>query len=440
MSLSLPILSLAVLASPAAAAPEGDGDPRVVRLLENISEERLGQTVRTLAGFGTRHTLSSPDTPGKGIGAARQWIFAELKKSPRLQVDFDVFPVTKQGERLPRDVELRNVVAILPGRSPRRVYVSGHYDSVARPAGSAAFEWSHGDLPAPGANDDGSGTALMMELARVFADSGLEFDATLVFAAFAGEEQALVGSSLHARKAAEEKRRIDAVLNNDIIGNVTGGDGIVDSSGLRVFSEGPEDSPSRALARFIRRQAALYVPGHGVRLVARYDRFGRGGDHTPFNQQGYAAVRFSESKENYSRQHTVDDTPDNVSAAYLARNARVNAAAAAVLALAPPAPEVADERRTLLGRGAGGYDAQLRWKASPGAVGYRIFWREAWAPDWEHERAVGAVTEFVLPGVSIDNQVFGVAAVGPGGVESLVSSYVYAPRPAFQSSPPASAP
>jgi hypothetical protein len=180
----------------------------------------------------------------------------------------------------------------------------------------------------------------------------------------------------------------------------------------------------------VQRQAARYVPGHRVRLIARHDRFGRGGDHTAFNQNGFAGVRFSESKENYARQHTAEDTLDGVSASYLARNARVNAAALAVLALAPPTPAVVDERgRPLLDRQPSGYDARLRWQASPGAAAYRVFWREAWAPDWRHELTLGAVTELVLPGLSIDDHVFGVAALSAAGHESLVAAYVNPPRP-----------
>jgi hypothetical protein len=198
----------------------------------------------------------------------------------------------------------------------------------------------------------------------------------------------------------------------------------LDSRTVRVFSEGPEDSPSRQLARYIRRTAGWYVPGHEVRLIAREDRFGRGGDHTPFNREGYAAVRFTESREDYARQHTVFDTPDGIDPGYLARNARVNAAGVASLALAPPAPAVTFQ---MLGRGTG-YDAQLRWEASPAAVGYRIFWRSAWGPDWEHELYVGDITEFTLPDISIDDYVFGVAAVGPEGHESLVSAYERPPR------------
>jgi hypothetical protein len=206
---------------------------------------------------------------------------------------------------------------------------------------------------------------------------------------------------------------------------------VKDTGTVRVFSEGPDDSPSRQLARAIRRDAALYVPEHRVRLIARYDRFGRGGDHSAFNQHGYPGVRFTESKENYGHQHTVDDTfAGGVDPEYLARNARVNAAALATLGFAPAAPGVLDERgRPTLGRDPSGYDAHLRWKAAPGATAYRVFWREAWTPDWQFERTVGNVTELVMPSVSIDDFVFGVAAVDAEGHESLVSAYVNPDRP-----------
>ena len=264
----------------------------------------------------------------------------------------------------------------------------------------------------------------------MFGESGLTFDATIVFIAFAGEEQGLVGAKLHAQRAVAEKWTIDAVLNNDIVGSPAGGNGLVDAESVRVFSEGPEDSASRQVARFVRRQAARYVPSHRVRLVARHDRFGRGGDHTAFNQHGFPGVRFTESNENYSRQHAVADTLEGVTPAYLARNARVNACALASLALAPPAPGVADAQgRPMLGRGASGYDASLKWTASGGAAGYRVFWREAWTPDWQYERNVGNVTELALRDVSIDDFIFGVAAYDALGHESLVSAYVNPPRP-----------
>lgn len=422
------VLGLLSLSVPVAA--QQDVDPQVAALIDQVSADRLRSTVDALASFGTRHILSSPDTPGRGIDAAARWIHDQFVAiSPRLQVSIDGYDVPKQGARITRDVRLSNVMAVLPGRSPRRIYVSGHYDTVARLPGGRGFDWSRGDDPAPGANDDGSGIALAIEAARVLSQSGLTFDATLVFIAFAGEEQGLVGAHLHAERMQTEGVPIIAVFNNDIVGNVEGGSGVVNGAAVRVFSEGPEDSDSRQLARFIRRQAARYYPSHRVRLIARHDRFGRGGDHTAFNQRGFAGVRFTEANEHYGRQHLAADAPDGVDAGYLARNTRVNLAAAAVLALAPPAPVVVNERGIpLLDREPSGYDARLRWQTAPGAAAYRIFWREAWSPDWQHERAVGTVTEVVLPGLSIDDHVFGVAAVGPGGHESTVSVYVNPPR------------
>ncbi|HXV87225.1 MAG TPA: M20/M25/M40 family metallo-hydrolase, partial [Gemmatimonadales bacterium] len=281
-------------------------DPRIAQLLAAVSEERLKATVERLASFRTRNTLSSAADPAAGIGAARQWIMSQMKSAgSRLVVTFDRH-VIPPGGRITREVELVNVMAVLPGRSRRRVYVSGHYDTVVLrpPPEDSAAARTH-DHVAPGANDDGSGTALTMELARVFTESGLPFDATLVFIALAGEEQGLVGARAHAQQARADSVRIDAVFNNDITGNSQGGAGAVDGSTVRVFSEGPEDSPSRQLARFIRRHATLYLPGHMVRLIAREDRFGRGGDHTAFNQSGYTGVRITESKENYARQHTI---------------------------------------------------------------------------------------------------------------------------------------
>jgi hypothetical protein len=438
--------ALLALVLPVSAAAQEAGasrlDPRIVSLIDQVSEDRVSAILRSLAEFETRNTFSTPDRAGKGVGAARQWILAEMaRSSPRLQVGFDTYQVPRQGDRIQREVELRNVMAVLPGRSPRRIYVSGHYDSLSlRPASRSSAGDSNGDtqagqanpadVPAPGVNDDGSGVALAMELARVFAESGLQFDATLVFIALAGEEQGLIGARLHAQKAAAEGVVIDAVFNSDMIGNIEGGNGIVDSTTVRVFSEGPEDSPSRQVARYIARHGARYLPAHRVRLIARHDRFGRGGDHTAFNQLGFAGVRFTEANENYSRQHTPDDTLEGIDLRYLLKNIRLNAAVVATLALAPPAPVVAPGGRPTLGRQPSGYDANLRWERSPGAVGYRIFWREAWTPDWQHELTVGDVTGFVLADVSIDDHVFGVAAVGPDGSESLVAAYVNPPRAA----------
>jgi hypothetical protein len=460
------VLAAAMLYAPdrisaQAAGPAADIDPRIEKLVASVSEERLRQLLTKLSSFKTRNTCSEPAAPN-GLGEARQWILDEVKKSsPRLQVSFDVHTVTG---RCGVPTELRNIVAMLPGRSPRRIYVSGHYDSLnlgnsgqaglntaagrqdqttaaqSQSAGRGAEQGGQRgaggqapqrdpNLPAPGANDDGSGTVLSMELARVFAESGIEFEATLVFMTVAGEEQGLLGSRAHAKAMKDQKVPVQALFNNDIVGNSTGGDGIVDGATVRLYSEGPEDSPSRSLAQFTRRIAARYVPSHRVRLMARRDRISRGGDHSGFNAEGFAAVGFRESRENYSKQHNANDTLDGVSFAYLAQNARVNAAAMATLALAPSPPVVNTDRGApMLDRRPSGYDAHLRWNASPGAAGYRIFWRDAWAPDWEHELYVGNVTEYVLPHKNVDDYVFGVAAVGPGGHESTITAYIAAAR------------
>jgi Peptidase family M28 len=431
------LLAFALVAGGTRAAfaePAPDLDPQIVQLIRQVSEDRLAAILRKLESFGTRNTLSAVDAPGRGIGAARQWIFDELNGyAATLQVSYDTYRIARQG-RVTRDVEARNIMAVLPGRSPRRIYISGHYDTIAISGGQSERNASGRTQPAtiappdstaPGVNDDGSGVALTMELARIFSRSGIEFDATLVFMCHVAEEQGLMGAKLHAQKAATERVTIDAVLNNDIVGNDRGGNGIVDGASIRVYSEGPEDSASRELARFVQRWGMRYVPSHRVRLMARPDRFSRGGDHTAYNQYGFPAVGFRESRENFGRQHQAADTFEGVSPAYLAQNARVNLAVAATLALAPPRPVVTTDRgQPAIDRAPSGYDAHLRWKPSAGASGYRVFWREAWGPDWQHEMVVGNVTELTLPNTLIDDLVFGVAAVDAAGHESIVSPYV----------------
>ena len=417
----------------ARAQTAADLDARIVQLVGNVSEDRLVALLKTLETFGTRNTLSRTDSSTQGIGAARQWIFNELKGySPRLQVSYDTYRIAKQG-RVTHDVEARNVMAILPGRSSRRIYISGHYDTVAIAGGQTGRNAGTGqpltfadpDSSAPGVNDDGSGVAVTMELARVFTASGVEFDATLVFMCHVAEEQGLLGAKLHAQKAAREGIQIDGVLNNDIVGNSRGGNGIIDGTSIRVYSEGPEDSPSRELARYVQRWGMRYVPSHRVRLIARPDRFLRSGDHTAYNQYGFAAVGFRESREDFAHQHDPADTFQGVSPAYLAQNARVNAAAAATLALAPAAPVILNDKgQPTINRAPSGYDAHLQWKASSGAAAYRIFWREAWGQDWQHDMLVGNTTEVTLPNTLIDDLVFGVAAVDAAGHESVVSTYI----------------
>ena len=437
------VLSFALpVAVRAQNAPRPDADPRIEKIVASVSQERLQSLLTKLVSFGTRNTLSDQESTTRGIGAARNWILEEMRRSSeKLRVNFDPHIIAPQG-RITSQVDLRNVMAILPGRTPRRIYISGHYDSVniggqnvsnsaaptAAPAAGGDRQTRPGfdpNVEANGANDDGSGTVLTMELARVFAESGIQFDATLVFITWAGEEQGLVGSNVHAADLATNKVTVEAVFNNDIVGNSLGGNGFRDAESVRVYAIGPEDSPARSLARYIKKTASVYVPSHRIRLMAREDRFGRGSDQSSLTQNGFPAIVFRESNENFDRQHGPNDKIDGVDFGYLAQNARVNAAGVASLALAPPAPKVTNDRgANMLSRDPSGYDAAMRWNASPGAVAYRVYWRDTWNNDWEFSQTVGNVTQFNLKNVNIDDFAFGVSAISAEGQESLVSSYV----------------
>jgi len=468
--------------NPAAAAQGGikSINPVVKKIVDSVSEERIAEILKKLESFETRNTFSDPNHPTRGIGAARRWIYEQMKSySPRLQVSFDSYRLKKQG-RIPRDVELVNVVAVLPGslNKERHFIVSGHYDSltISRSQGqqtrAAAVNdetqtnanLDRAEIFAPGVTDDGSGTAAVMELARVM--SQFEFEKTIVFIAFAGEEQGLIGSTLYAAKARRENQIIDGVLNNDIIGSEVSGNGRTGNSSVNIFSEDPNDSPARQLARYIKEIGERYIPSMKVNLIFRHDRFGRGGDHSAFNLEGYAAVRFTTPNENFANQHSATDTFANTSPSYTARVTKINAAVLASLALAPKAPIVIAERSArrapsgageqqqneqqseqrrdqqqdeqqrgrmspMIGRGRSGYDAQLRWRnpdPEPDLAGYIVVARATTAPYWEKEIFVGNVNEFVLENVSIDELVFGVKAVDKDGNESLVSAYVNPPR------------
>ena len=458
-------------------ADEKGVNPKVREIVDAVSEARIQAIIEKLAGFGTRNVMSAQDDPARGVGAARQWIFNELKSyNPRLDVRFDKWKVKKQGQRIFKDVDLWNVVAVLPGKTTpeTQVWVTGHYDSLnlGAPAGPstddapavggrpAPSNWEKNtNLPAPGACDDASGTAAVMELAR--AMSQYEFDKTLVFVAFAGEEQGLIGSTLAAAKAKKEAAVIEAVLNNDIIGSESGGDGRMGNTAVSVYTDEIMDSPSQQLGRFIREAGERYVPSMKVNMLFMQDRLGRGGDHAPFQLEGYAAVRFSSPFENYTNQHSATDTLANMSVPLTARIAKVNAAAAASLALAPKAPLVTAAPRAAgtganaanagaadapanptanaaprvptptISRSQSRYDALLRWRyTGPDAnlKGFAIVVRPTTSAYWEQEIFVGKVNEYTLKGVSIDDARFGVKAIGADGAESLVTPYVYPAR------------
>ena len=423
----------------AAPQPVQRLDPLIQRIVAEISEERIAGIMRKLESFETRNTLSDPQQGSRGIGAARQWIFDQFKSySPRLDVSFDTHNVPKGG-RVWKDVELRNVVAQLRGRMPqatnRWILVAGHYDSLNLkiPSDLRQQPEKAAELFAPGASDDASGTACAMECARVL--SQYDFDATLVFVAFAGEEQGLVGARALARRWKGQKREIEALLNNDIIGTEISGNGTSDNRRLLLFSEDPNDSPSRQIARFVRSIGARYYPEMIVDLMFRHDRFGRGGDHTAFNEEGYPGVRFTTANENFAQQHSPADTFTNASVRYAAKVIRINASAAAALALAPRAPVTqaaagANRNGPGLRRGSG-YDAVLRWEqpdAEPDLAGFIVVVRSTTAADWEREIWAGNGREFTLKNTPIDQLVFGVKAVDREGHESPVSAYVTQPR------------
>ena len=438
MRASLAALTL-VLALPAAAQAPGR-NPQVDAIVGAISGARIEARVRNLASFGTRHTLSRTDSDSQGIGAARRWIKAELDEcsraaGARLKVELDSF-IQPPARRVPEPVEIVNVVATLPGTQPQsanRIYVvSGHYDSMPS-------DVMDPKSPAPGANDDASGVAAVMEMACVMALH--RFDATLVFMAAAGEEQGVLGSTHWAEEAKRKGLHIAGMISNDIIGSPTGPDGRRHDGRVRLFANGlpalinahsPElaeiarsggenDTPTHELGRYLKNTAERYVQGVTVDLIPRPDRFLRGSDHLPFLERGYAAVRFVEPVEDYRHQHQnvriengvqIGDLPQFVDFEYIAKVARLNAAGLASLALAPQAPREAGIEVVRLEN-----DTTLRWRANeePDLAGYRIVWREVGAPSWQYSRDAGNVTRFTLPGVSKDNFIFGVVALDRDG-------------------------
>jgi hypothetical protein len=420
----------------------------IARIVREIDARNIERSIRKLVSFGTRNTLSEQNDPQRGIGAARDWLFEEFSRAAaqsggRMTVVKQSFEQPK-AERIPQPTIITNVVATLRGTQPQsegRTYVvSGHYDSMCTSSTDAKCD-------APGANDDASGTAAVLEMARVMAK--YEFEATIIFMAVAGEEQGLLGSTYFAEQAKQKNVDIEAMFTNDIIGSSVGSNGVRDASSVRVFSEGvpsnesneeanvrrgvggENDSRSRQLARFIKETAQRYVPAMKVMMVYRRDRYLRGGDHRPFLERGYAAVRFTETNEDYRHQHQnvriengvqYGDLPEFDDFNYIANVARVNAASLAMLALAPARPKnvgIVTARLT--------NDTDLKWDANkePDLVGYEIVWRDTTSPVWTNNRAVGNVTSFTMKSMSKDNYFFGVRAVDKDGNKSPVSF----PRP-----------
>lgn len=419
---------LVVLANPYRAEAQ---NPRIADIVRKVSQEEVAEILTELEQFTTRNLLSS-HKPDFGIRASAEWIYERFKAAnPNLVVSYDEYDLPKQGRRLVHDVLLRNVLAVLPGQGcgkDRIFLLNAHYDTISRSA-DGRFHSEDVDTPAPGINDDGSGIAALIETARVF--SGQTFDASIYFTAFAGEEMGLIGSTLLAQKLKEEGKDVAGVITLDMIGNVEGGNGAVDSERIRIFSSGPSDSSSRQLARYAKTVGELYFPSLSADLIFRADRFGRGGDHTPFVLEGFAGIRLMEANENFSRQHTPEDILNNLSLTYCTRNIRVVAAILGSLASAPPAPKVVGSRgQPLLGRGTSGYDAALSWEPMDceDLAGFVVYRRKTTDPYWTHRHSVGEVTNYTFPDVSIDEFVFGVSAVDKEGNESLVSAYVMPPR------------
>jgi len=427
LALTLSFCMVILLMQTASAIPPTD----IENIIRDISKENVEIILKKLESFQTRHVFSS-DKEGFGIKASADWIHENFSSSsPKLKVFFDTYELPPQ-RRINRDVTMRNVVAVLPGRltgDQERIFlVNAHYDSYARKIGDQ-FPKDSNDNPATGVNDDSSGVAALIEMARTF--SRFEFDATLYFAAFAGEEVGLVGSTLMAARLKEEGKTIDGVITLDMIGNIEGGSGLIDNKRMRVFSAGPADSSSRQLARYAKKIGERCFPSAEIDCIFRADRFGRGGDHTPFVLEGWPGIRMMEANENYSRQHTTNDTLDNMDLDYCTRNIRIVASILASLASAPPSPGIISERgRALLGRGEDGYSAQLRWNpvSSGNLAGYKVYWRKTTAAFWENEVFVGNVSEYTLEKVTIDEYVFGVSAVGQEGNESQINAYTMPPR------------
>lgn len=412
--------------APAAVTIGLTRDAALASALDDISAARIRATDSALVSFGTRHAMSDTISSTRGVGAARRWIHSVLEADSRdcggcLRVEDD--PAMLVIQRMPSKpaVPIVNVLAWLPGRDTSRVVViGGHYDSCI----CSINPWDS-TSDAPGADDDGSGSSAMLEIARVLSrryPHGL--DATIIFALYDGEEQGLLGSTHLAERLHHEGYHVVAGMTNDIVGNVTADDGRVDSTSVRIFSGDPDNGPGRELERYVWALGALYEPDFTIVPVFRLDRIHRGGDHIPFWRAGDAALRFTERLENYKRQHRPTDVFADVNPGYIARVARLDAATVASLAMAPATPDSVTATRDAA---SGGQRWRLAWQAVPGAASYEVVVRRTTAPTWERVIPVGTETSYLLAD-QLDDVWAGVRAVGAGGARSLVS---VVPPPAF---------
>ena len=413
---------------------------KIYNIIEAVSAERIGKDIQKLVDFGTRNTFSDTISNTKGIGAARRWIKSEFESISKdcsncLDVFYQKDFITKEGNRrVPHDAWIVNVVAIQKGtKYPNRyIIMSGDIDS----RGSDTMEFTK---DTPGANDNASGMAGTIEAARVL--SQYKFENSIIYTGLSGEEQGLFGGAGLAKYAKEKGWDIIGILNNDMIGNIKGVDGVIDNRTFRIFSEpvppteterertlrrfygGEVDGISRQLARYIHKNVKTYMPEMNPMMVYRLDRFGRGGHHRPFNDLGFAGIRIMEAHENYTQQHQdireedgikYGDVIAHVNFDYAKKLTAVNAINLASLAWAPPAP------KTVAIGGIVEPSVKFKWDKVEGAIGYKIYWRDTTSPIWDHSRYVGDVSEFMLNGIVIDNYYFGIASVGKNGFESPV--------------------
>ncbi|NHF59431.1 M28 family peptidase [Flavobacteriaceae bacterium TP-CH-4] len=415
-------------------------DQRLYDIIEAVSAERIAKDIETLANFGTRHTLSDTLSQTRGIGAARRWIKADFERTSAacngcLEVSYQKNLVPKgDNDRITKDVWVVNVLAVKRGtKYPNRyIIMSGDIDSRVSDPNNFTSD-------SPGANDNASGMAGTLEAARVL--SKYDFENSILFVGLSGEEQGLYGGKGLAAHAMEQGWDIIGIFNNDMIGNITGVDGVVSNTDFRIFSEpvpptetererkarrfygGEVDGISRQLARYIYRNVRTYMPEMNPMLVYRLDRFGRGGHHRPFNDVGFAGIRIMEAHENYTQQHQdirtengieYGDVLRHVNFEYAKKLTAVNAINLASIAWAPPAPT-----EVKIG-GIVQPSAKFQWSPVEGAVGYKIYWRDTTSPTWDYSRYVGDATEYTLDGIVIDNYFFGVSSVGKDGFESPV--------------------